>query len=516
MQRKPLSNNFYFLAVLLIFVIGCAKAPKVVERPEPVEQTPPVTPKPVETQPVGQPTQTQLPVKRGALNITSEPMGAKVYLDDKEMDTTPMSLKNVPAGSYRVKMELEGYETWRGDVDVKHQQMAEARAKLEPKPGAIEVKSSPSGAKVQIDGKDMGATPCSKWVSPGEEHSITVSAEGYYPESRKVTLQPEGKEVVSVVLKEIPQGTLEVKSEPSGAKVWVGGKDVGVTPYSGSIVAGEEHTVIVSAEGYNFKSQKVTVQSKGKKSISVTLEKPKGLPPTKIRKDGAKMILIPAGEFIMGSPEGEGKDDEHPQHTVFLDAFYIDAYEVTVGQYKKFIQASGHRAPNWSDVSEYSPTDNHPIVYVSWEDAKAYAEWAGATLPTEAQWEKAARGGLVGKKYPWGDTITHNNANYSGTGGKDTWKYAAPVGSFPANDYGLYDMAGNVWEWCLDAYENDYYRRSPERNPVNDNFTNVKRRVLRGGSWGNDYYYVRCANRSYLVPSFRDIVIGFRCVFAED
>jgi len=146
----------------------------------------------------------QLPVKRGALVITSEPMGAKVNIDDKEMGTTPLALKDVPAGSYRVKIELEHYEVWRGNVDVKHQQQAEVRAKLEPKPGALEVKSEPGGAKVQIDGNDVGVTPYSKWVSSKEEHTVTVSAEGYYPESQKVTIQSEGKEVISILLKEIP------------------------------------------------------------------------------------------------------------------------------------------------------------------------------------------------------------------------------------------------------------------------------------------------------------------------
>jgi len=230
-------------------------------------------------------------------------------------------------------------------------------------------------------------------------------------------------------------------------------------------------------------------------------------------KDGAKMKLIPAGKFQMGSNDGDS--DEKPVHTVDLDAYYIDAYEVTVGQYKTFIQATRHRAPDWSNVSKYSPTNNHPIIYVSWEDAKAYAQWGGASLPTEAQWEKAARGGLVGKKYPWGDTITHDDANYSGTGGKDKWDRTSPVGSFPANGYGLYDMAANVYEWCLDAYESDYYGRSPDHNPVNNNFTSVKRRVVRGGSW-DDSCILRCASRFNGILTFRVTNVGFRCVVAED
>ncbi|HIE28389.1 TPA: PEGA domain-containing protein [Candidatus Poribacteria bacterium] len=518
MQRITLPNFYFLLAILLIFVAGCAKAPKVVEQQippapfekggvKPVEQPPQVTPKPAE-QPVQPP---QLPVKRGALVITSEPMGAEVHIDDKPMGATPLALKDVPAGSYRVEMELEHYEIWRGNVDVKHQQQAEVRAELEPKPGALEVKSEPSGARVRIDGKDVGVTPYRKWVSSKEEHSITVSAEGYYPESRKVTVQPEGKEVVSVVLKEIPKGTLEISSEPSGAKVWIDGKDVGVTPYSGLIIASEEHNVILSAKGYKFKSQKVTVKQGEKRVVSVVLEEVKAGEmgaPTIIGQDGAEMILIPAGEFIMGSPEGEGDDDEHPQHTVFLDAFYIDKYEVTNAQYKQFMDATGHKAPEyWNDERYNQP--NQPVVGVSWYDAVAYCKWAGKRLPTEAEWEKAARG-TDGREYPWGNEWDSLKCN-SEIGG-DGYEYTAPVGSFPdgASPYGVMDMAGNVWEWVADWYDSNhyYYSRSPQQGPDSGSH-----RVLRGGSWVNAVQLssLRCADRDWFNPNYWNNISGFRC-----
>ena len=147
----------------------------------------------------------------------------------------------------------------------------------------------------------------------------------------------------------------------------------------------------------------------------------------KTGKDGAEMVLIPAGEFQMGS--NYGYNDEKPVHTVYLDAFYMDKYEVTNALYKKFMDATGHKAPAYWNDSSYNAPDQ-PVLGVSWNDAKAYAEWAGKRLPTEAEWEKAARGGLVGKKYPWGDSISHDDANYGGTGGKDKWDGTSPVGSF--------------------------------------------------------------------------------------
>ena len=170
------------------------------------------------------------------------------------------------------------------------------------------------------------------------------------------------------------------------------------------------------------------------------------------QKDSKEMVLILSGSFEMGD-HLDGRSDA-PVHTVILDSFYMDVHEVTVGQFREFVNQSGYSYErDWNDVAKYSPGDEYPMVFVNWNDATADAKWAGKRLPTEAEWEYAVRGGLVGKRYPWGDEVTHDDANYSGTGGKDKWGYCAPVGSFAANGYGLYDMAGNVWEWCQDWYD---------------------------------------------------------------
>jgi len=232
--------------------------------------------------------------------------------------------------------------------------------------------------------------------------------------------------------------------------------------------------------------------------------------------DGARMRLIPAGEFQMGSANGE--NDEKPVHTVYLDAFYIDVYEVTNAQYQKFVDAMGHPAPSYWNDAKYNAPDQ-PVVGVTWYDAAAYCQWAGKRLPTEAEWEKAARGGLVSKKYPWGDSIDSGKANYNSNVGKTT-----PVGKYPPNGYSLYDMAGNVWEWCLGEYQGDFYQKSPKNNPfaggnildVINNFTNVKAGgVVRGGSWYFVPSGVRVAYRGRGDPDFWDVLlggVGFRCV----
>ncbi len=149
-------------------------------------------------------------------------------------------------------------------------------------------------------------------------------------------------------------------------------------------------------------------------------------------KDGKEMVLIPVGSFEMGDHFSEGEEDELPVHKVTLDAFYMDTHEVTVGQFKQFVNQTGYDYDHmWDDVAKYSPGDDYPMIYVNWNDATAYAEWAGKRLPTEAEWEYAARGGLVGQRYVWGDdeSLARDYANYSGTGGRDKWnRSTAPVG----------------------------------------------------------------------------------------
>ena len=224
------------------------------------------------------------------------------------------------------------------------------------------------------------------------------------------------------------------------------------------------------------------------------------LPASKLKD----MIYIKGGWFTMGSDDGDR--DEKPTHEVYLDAFYIGKYEVTIGQYKEFIRSTGRSPlPEW--VSKYLPTDDHPVVGVSWEDAEAYCEWAGGRLPTEAESEKAARGGLEGKKFPWGDATFINLSNTEDTTGSN---YTLPVKKALANNYGVCGMAENVWEWCSDWYDAYYYKISPDKNPKGPN--NGEYRVLRGGVWNNTDEPAHCAKRSYGKPSTAYYRVGFRVV----
>lgn len=221
--------------------------------------------------------------------------------------------------------------------------------------------------------------------------------------------------------------------------------------------------------------------------------------------DLKKMVKIPAGEFPMGGDSGQ--PHEQPVHTVYLHAYWIDRYEVTNREYKRFIDAAGHPHPDYWDGEVYPPGKaHHPVVMVNWEDARAYARWVGKRLPTEAEWEKAARG-TDRRIYPWGDEFEQHRVNC----GKDVLD-TMPVGSYPdgVSPYGLHDMAGNVGEWVEDWYGESYYEGSPRQNPTGPE-TGIYR-VVRGGVF-NDYPSgVRCTARFPAFHTSRLMNVGFRCV----
>ena len=281
-------------------------------------------------------------------------------------------------------------------------------------------------------------------------------------------------------------------------------------------------------------------------------------------KDGMILVYIPAGEFLMGGDADEALNacqvmfepfgnrecdryayqDEEPKHVIRLDAFWIDQTEVTNVMFATFVQETGYETdtekrgyagsftPSQGFVTVYGadwqcpkgPTsdidglDDHPVVHVSWYDAQAYCEWAGRRLSTEAEWEKAARGGLEGKMYPWGDEFNGRMTNfcdsncpvdYANGNFDDGYAETAPVGSYPANGYGVYDMAGNVWEWIADWYDQNYYSNSPYSNPQGP--TTGESCLRRGGSWAGTANYHRVADRADFDPTLSRNWSGFRC-----
>lgn len=236
--------------------------------------------------------------------------------------------------------------------------------------------------------------------------------------------------------------------------------------------------------------------------------------------DGAPMVLIPAGPFTMGSHDG--LPNERPEHTVTLNAYYIDRYEVTLSRYRKFLEEGKHDSPPTWDDEAAATVGDRPAIGMRWNSAVAYCRWAGKRLPTEAEWEKAARG-TDGRRYPWGDMQPFvDMANYNRgmwvseaitlvavTSGLEGMSVRHGLKEGGRSPFGVFHMAGNAAEWVADWYERDYYHKSPGRNPPGPAIG--EKRVLRGGSWTDVPSALRVTARFSAEPDFEDRTVGFRC-----
>lgn len=232
------------------------------------------------------------------------------------------------------------------------------------------------------------------------------------------------------------------------------------------------------------------------------------------------MVLIPEGDFIMGGNEGSG--NERPEHKVWLDAYLLDQFEVTIKLYGQFLKETERRAPPLWDEDAINTAGDRPAVGLTWMDAEAYCKWAGKRMPTEAEWEKGARG-TDGRRYPWGhmqpfvDIANYNRGVWvsypitlvpvtSGVAGMSIRHGLKEGGRSP---YGLYHMAGNAAEWVADWYDREYYQKSPDRNPKGP--ASGENRVIRGGSWSDLPVGLRVTARVSAEPDFRDLTLGVRC-----
>jgi formylglycine-generating enzyme required for sulfatase activity len=253
-----------------------------------------------------------------------------------------------------------------------------------------------------------------------------------------------------------------------------------------------------------------------------------------------ELALVPSGDFLMGSDDAEG--DERPVHRVHLDDFYVGVQPVTNEEFARFVRDTGHRVPAvyelpivvtaggadrertfrqtsvpyvWADFDPPRDRADHPVTLVRYDDAAAYCAWLSSMterpfrLPTEAEWEKAARGGAESKRYPWGDRLDRNTANFLDDPAQKSSHGTSPCRQYPANGYGLYDMAGNVWEWVQDWYDPGYYVASPERNPQGPPRGSL--RIVRGGGWlVADVRMLSCSHRHKVPPDTYSYAIGFR------
>jgi formylglycine-generating enzyme required for sulfatase activity len=351
-------------------------------------------------------------------------------------------------------------------------------------------------------------------------------------------------------------GTLAFFSRVSRVEIFVDDQRIGVTR-GGSVlvvpnIPAGARRIVARRDGYRPWERTVEVVAGARHEVRIDLEPlGAGATPRVFRgDDGAEMMLVAAGEFWMGIDDADQTrlkdecrqqggqeadcvfDREGPRHRVWLDAYYLDRYEVTNALFERFVRATAYRTTaereghGWSRQyrderwqwikldgayfrqpggSGTASEPSHPVVMVSWNDADTYCRLAGKRLPTEAEWEKAARG-TDGRRYPWGDAWDAARANAEMKVGS-----TSPVGRFPsgASPYDIHDLAGNVFEWVADWHDDTYYRRSPERNPRGPETGTEK--GLRGGAWTKLAIFVRATFREASVPTDRNDLIGFRC-----
>ena len=456
----------------------------------------------------------------GSAKITSSPSGAEVWLNDEFIGITPHIIHEKPSGTYKLRLELPDYVSNEATIVIKKGKETIHHRELASNWGKISISSSPTGATVYLDDVLITdkTTPCVlDRVTPGV-HVVKFFLAGH-SEGTARTSVVRGK-TASVAAKLEPMcGRLVVSSSYGGGSKCEGnlkidGQIVGRTPWQGDVSAGS-HTVEVQCPKGKA-SQQVTVAHNGRSDVNIRIE-----------TADINWVRIPGGSFNMGSNDGDSYNNEKPVHRVTVPTFEMSKTAVTFKQYRACVSAGGCTPAHVDDGTCFVYTagsvwgygtlpssfqgDSQPVVCVDWDQAQAYARWAGGRLPTEAEWEYAARSGGRDWKYPWGneeatcDRAVMNDGG-SGCGRKSTW----PVCSKPRGNttHGLCDMAGNVWEWVQDWYH-DSYKGAPTDGSAWEKPTGSYR-VNRGGSWFSIAWRVRAANRRDDDPRYRYGYLGFR------
>jgi len=438
----------------------------------------------------------------GDLDLTSDPAGATVRLDGRDVGTTPLTLERVPVGEHLLELDKDGIYATRKTITIAAHTLERHSVKLERRKGKLTVFSEPRDARVLLDGRDLGRTPVSLEVEAGP-YTLKLTKEGYKPHEEPLSL-PADKETRTRIALRSTQGTLDVTSTPPGATVEIGGTPRGQTPLT---LALEEGTYPLRLRLPRHRTATRQAEIAGERITRVSVDLTPGPNPGDHERRGtdtAEMVYIPAGSFTMGDTHGDGDRDERPVHQVFVNAFWLDRTEVTNAQFARFA-GTGTYTPEGEWQREAVGKDQHPVVDVTWHDAVAYCRWAGKRLPTEAEWEYAARG-TDGRKYPWGNTWEEGRARYYGNGANET---TAAVGSYPAGAslLAVLDLAGNAWEWTSSRYKPYPYSSTDGREDTSASGT----RVARGGSWIDRDWLLRSAYREQVVSTSAFHTRGFRC-----
>jgi len=418
------------------------------------------------------------------VTINSEPeQGAEVLVAGIQAGLSPAVIALEP-GYADVLLKKEGYKLASDRIQVVAGAPMEFTLALRPLVGYITFESVPVGAKIMLNGtQDLGVTPLYNVEVPVGSHSYEVTYENHHPESKSIEVQEDFRYRYNHELRAM-KATISLTSRPSGATVFINGKQqIETTPAKFELTPGT-FVISVYATGYVQAEEKIVLAPNESRDLSLTMNAG-DVPPG--------MVLVPAGEFSMGA-DGRAPD-ESPMRKVQVEAFYIDKTEVTNAQYKALIPE--HVFPKGQE--------DFPVSNVSWNEAIKYASLAGKRLPTEMEWEKAARG-VEGFEYPWGNEFASEFANMEdpNTGATESvGKYIEGMSPF-----GCMDMAGNVYEWTQNWYE-----AYPGNTQVTKEYGQIYR-SLRGGSYASDRFDVRSARRRFDKMDAKAPDYGFRCVIS--
>lgn len=426
------------------------------------------------------PSEPDLPQTHVVINSSPE-QGAEVTILGEVRGATPVEVKGLPVGWQDVLLRKERYNNTVDRIDVKEGGRQEFTLELDPLVGYLTLQSTPEGAEVYLaDGELLGKTPFFRQPLPVGEHTYELRYPNHYPHKDTITVESDYQYEHTYNLKPV-EGNIQLTSRPSGARVWINNEpQEKKTPFSFTLAPGT-YVVSVYSPGYVQAEEKVELLPAETKELSIKML-PGDVP--------AGMVLVPEGEFIMGADNRA--PDEAPVRKIVQPAFYIDKQEVTNEEYAKVFP--NHKFPEGQEQL--------PVQGVSWNEAVRYAESVGKRLPTEAEWEKAARG-EAGLEYPWGVDFNSDLCNSQESNIDGPVRVGKYLGG--ASPYGCMDMAGNVYEWTQNWYE-----AYPGNADVTKDYGQVYR-ILRGGSYRTPKFDVRCAKRFFDKMDAKKPDYGFRC-----
>ena len=448
----------------------------------------------------------QLIKNSGVLNVGITPTEATIKINGEIK--TPGKIELMP-GEYKIEVSKNGYLAEEEKVVIERGKEITRNYSLVKNAATLNLVTEPADAEILINRKSCGKRKTIE-LPPGR-YEVVVQKKNYYSKDQVTELKiGENK---SLTFKLIPKtGSLQFKIKPVDAEVVLKKGETVVDKWKGLKIVQElmtgEYEIEAKAEGYKTYSKKIKIEENKTYAENAVMEEGSDEDKKYITEETKKnkypgMVFVKGGWYEMGSNNGD--DNEKPVHRVWVDDYYIGKYEVTFAEYDKFCEATGRKKPSDNGWGR----GNRPVINVSWHDAKAYCEWKGGRLPTEAEWEYAAKGGANSRGYKYsGSNDIGSIVWYSGNSGSKIH----PVGSKSPNELGIYDMSGNVWEWCNDWYGKNYYSNSPDRNPQGP--SSGKYRILRGGSWDDNTNNCRSANRDDVNPYLSNGDLGFR--FAQD